>query len=104
MKESDTQNWIQNFYNQRGWSSYGPFERIGFLVEEVGETARAVRAIEIGRDRPDENIKSAVKLREDLVEELGDVLGNIFILAGMYEVTIEEILDAHKNKLNQRYS
>jgi NTP pyrophosphatase (non-canonical NTP hydrolase) len=103
MKESETQVWIQNFYNQRGWSDYGPFERIGFLMEEVGETARAVRAIEIGRDRPDEPIKSNEKLKVELIEELGDVLGNVFILASMYNVTIDEILEAHKNKLNKRY-
>lgn len=104
MKISDTQIWIENFYKERGWSSYGPFERIAFLAEEVGETARAVRAIEIGRDRPDESVESAEKLRENLVEELGDVLGNVFSLAAIYKVTVEEMLSAHKDKLNQRFS
>ncbi|MFC5468141.1 MazG nucleotide pyrophosphohydrolase domain-containing protein [Cohnella suwonensis] len=103
MKESENQVWIQNFYDQRGWSNYGPFERIGFLMEEVGETARAIRAIEIGRDRPDEHIKSKEKLKMELIEELGDVLGNVFILASMYNIAIDEILEVHKNKLNKRY-
>ena len=103
MKESETQRWIEQFYKQRGWSNYGPFERIGFLMEEAWETARAVRAMEIGRDRPDEGAKSIEELKEDLVEELGDVLGNIFILASMYEVSIDEILEKHKEKLIYRY-
>lgn len=103
MKETEIQQWIQEFYKQRGWSSYGPFERIAFLTEEVGETARAVRAIEIGRDRPDESPQPEAKLKQDLTEELGDILGNVFILASMYGVTIEEILEAHKDKLSKRY-
>jgi len=101
---SDHQVWIQNFYRQRGWSNYGPFERIGFLTEEVGEAARAVRALEIGRDRPDEHAKTADRLKEDLAEELGDILGNVFILASMYGISIEEILEKHKNKLRGRYA
>ncbi|CAM3216534.1 MazG nucleotide pyrophosphohydrolase domain-containing protein [Paenibacillus lupini] len=103
MKETEMQQWIQDFYKQRGWSNYGPFERIAFLTEEVGETARAVRAIEIGRDRPDEAVQSADKLKQELTEELGDILGNVFILASMYDVTIGEILEAHKDKLSKRY-
>lgn len=101
--ETDIQTWIQQFYKQRGWSDYGPFERVGFLMEEVGETARAVRTLEIGRDRPDERTRSEAELRQDLIEELGDVLGNMIILAGMYDVTMEEILKAHQAKLEKRY-
>lgn len=98
------QDWIHQFYNQRGWSDYGPFERVGFLMEEVGETARAIRAMEIGRDRPDEAVLPQEELRQELIEELGDVMGNVIILANMYDVTLEQILDAHKNKLMKRYN
>ncbi|WP_314591020.1 MazG-like family protein [Paenibacillus terrigena] len=102
-KSANTQAWIQQFYQDRGWSNYGPFERVGFLMEEVGETARAIRAIEIGRDRPDELEQPMDRLREELVEELGDVLGNVIILANMYDVSIEHILEVHKSKLTKRY-
>lgn len=54
MHLSEIQNWIEDFYRQRGWSQLGPFERVGFLMEEAGEIARAVQALEIGRNRPDE--------------------------------------------------
>lgn len=30
-------------------------------------------------------------------------MGNVFILASMYEVTIGEVLEAHKDKLSKRY-
>ncbi|WP_152396066.1 MazG nucleotide pyrophosphohydrolase domain-containing protein [Paenibacillus guangzhouensis] len=98
-----TQAWIEQFYQARGWSNYGPFERVGFLMEEVGETARAIRAIEIGRDRPDELVQPMERLRQELVEELGDVLGNIIILANMYDVSLDQILEVHKDKLTKRY-
>lgn len=97
------QNWVKQFYEQRGWSEYGPFIRVGFLMEESGELARAVRALEIGRDRPDETGHSRSDLRRELVEELGDVLGNIILLANHYEVPFEEILEVHKDKLLKRY-
>jgi len=103
MLHADLQQWIEEFYRKRGWSGYGPFERIGFLMEEVGETARAVRALEIGRDRPDETEASKAEKRQELIEEMGDVLGNMLILANMYDITMEQILTAHKEKLRKRY-
>ncbi|NIK71329.1 MazG-like family protein [Paenibacillus sp. BK720] len=104
MQEKEFQQWIQDFYKERGWSGYGPFERMVFLTEEVGETARVVRTIEIGRDRPDEAAQPVHVLKQELIEELGDVLANVYILAGLYDLSIEEILRAHKDKLSERYS
>ncbi len=48
------QEWVKDYYESRGWSELDIFIRIGFLAEETGEVARAIRALEIGRDRPDE--------------------------------------------------
>ncbi|MFG0211485.1 MazG nucleotide pyrophosphohydrolase domain-containing protein [Brevibacillus porteri] len=103
MNITEFQKWVGDFYQERGWTGYGPFIRVGFLMEEAGELARAVRAIEIGRDRPDEGQKAAAEARQELVEELGDVLGNLILLANQYEVSFEEILDAHRAKLQKRY-
>jgi NTP pyrophosphatase (non-canonical NTP hydrolase) len=50
------------------------FIRIGFLAEETGEVARAIRALEIGRDRPGEPAGSLEENKRKLTEELGDVL------------------------------
>lgn len=55
-------------------------------MEEAGESARAVRAYEIGRDRPDEKESSRAEQKQELIEEMGDVIGNIAILADMYGV------------------
>ena len=51
---NEFQRWVKDYYEARGWSELNIFPRIGFLAEETGEVARAIRAIEIGRDRPDE--------------------------------------------------
>lgn len=47
--------------------------------------------------------KQADEARQELVEELGDVLGNLILLANQYNIPFEEILDAHKAKLQKRY-
>lgn len=73
------------------------------MSEETGEVARAIRALEIGRDRPDEADKSFEKCKKDLTEELGDVLGNVVVIANKYNIDLEDIFLQHKNKLSNRY-
>jgi NTP pyrophosphatase (non-canonical NTP hydrolase) len=97
------QRFISDFYKNRGWYDLNPFIRVNFLSEETGEVARAVRALEIGRDRPDEQTASSEQLLDNLTEELGDVLDNIFILADKYNITLEQILEQHQTKLQQRF-
>ncbi|MGE6630145.1 MazG nucleotide pyrophosphohydrolase domain-containing protein [Bacillus sp. NPDC077027] len=104
MNISDAEKWTKTFYESRGWTNYGPFIRMGFLMEETGELARAVRAYEIGRDRPDETAQEKDELKQALVEEMGDVIGNIMILADMYGVTLEEVIMTHQEKLAKRFS
>ena len=103
MELSNYQEWVRYFYKKRGWYDLDPFIRVNFLSEETGEVARAVRGIEIGRDRPDEREKSEVELMNDLKEELGDVLDNIFILADKYDIALEDILTSHQAKLMERF-
>ena len=104
MDVTEFQKWVNNYYENRGWSELDIFIRIGFLAEETGEVARAIRALEIGRDRPDEVTDSFMKNRKDLVEELGDVLGNVIVIANKYNISLEEVFNSHKEKLSKRYS
>lgn len=99
MSINESKVWIENFYKQRKWSEYGPFERVTFLMEEVGEIAQVVRAYEIGRDRPDEQTKTLQELEDDLREECGDVLVNLIILMNMYGFSLE----GHREKLTHRF-
>lgn len=98
------QNWVKEHYKERGWSDLDIFIRIGFLAEETGEVAQAIRALEIGRDRPDEDIQSNLELKANLTEELGDVPGNIIVIANHYDLDLEDIFESHKSKLESRYA
>ncbi|WP_339184315.1 MazG-like family protein [Oceanobacillus sp. FSL W7-1293] len=104
MNVTEFQQWVNNYYEHRGWSELDIFIRIGFLAEETGEVARAIRALEIGRDRPDEAMASIAENRNALAEELGDVLGNVIVIANKYNITLEEVFQSHKEKLLERYS
>lgn len=97
------QKWVEEFYEKRNWSQYDSFIRLNFLTEEVGEVSRVVRAIEIGRDRPDEHIKADEELRTELTEELGDVLANLIILSQKYDIDLQDVMGAHVEKLSKRF-
>lgn len=104
MNLAEFQSWVKDYYEERGWSKLDIFTRIGFLAEETGEVARAIRALEIGRDRPDEKAGSQEELKQELVEELGDVLGNIIVIANKYDIPLEHIFKSHREKLLDRYT
>lgn len=103
MKVQDYQQWVRTFYQSQGWYERDPFMRITYLTEEIGEVACAVRAIEIGRERPDETEQSQQAKRDNLIEELGDVLDNLFVLADKYEISMQEVIECHQQKFEQRY-
>jgi len=42
--------------------------------------------------------------KKELTEELGDVLGNLIVIANKYDISLEEIFSSHKEKLAERYS
>ena len=97
------QKWITDFYKKRGWYDLNAFIRVNFLTEEVGEVSKAIRTLEIGRYRLDEATSSKEQQVENLKEELGDVLDNLFILADKYQIDLTEIMESHKDKLTKRY-
>lgn len=99
----DYQHWVRHFYQQQNWYERDVFLRLAYLMEEVGEVACAVRAIEIGRDRPDETEQHIAKKRDNLIEELGDVIDNLFILADKYQIDLEEVITRHQQKFVRRY-
>lgn len=103
MNVTEFQQWVKDYYKMRGWSDLDIFIRIGFLAEETGEVARAIRALEIGRDRPDEVTGTLEENKKELTEELGDVLGNLIVIANKYDISLEEIFQSHKDKLAERY-
>ncbi|WP_323702975.1 MazG-like family protein [Mammaliicoccus sp. Dog046] len=104
MNINEFQLWTKQFYKQRGWYELDVFKRLAFLTEETGEVARAIRAIEIGRDRPDESILNNEDKITELKSELGDVFANLTIIVDKYDLNIEDILKEHCDKLDQRFN
>lgn len=104
MDVTEFQQWVKEYYASRGWSDLDIFIRIGFLAEETGEVARAIRALEIGRDRPDEETESYKSNKTALMEELGDVLGNVIVIANKYNISLEQVFQLHQEKLSKRYA
>lgn len=80
MQINEHQQWLINFYQQRGWYQLSPFIRLNFISEEVGELSRAVRSIEIGRDHPGEQPLTTAQLQDNLIEELADTLDQVLVL------------------------
>ncbi|MCQ2010807.1 MAG: MazG-like family protein [Sporolactobacillus sp.] len=103
MNLKEVQDWEKKFYEGRGWKDLPPYIRVGFLIEEIGEVSQAVRAYEIGRDHPNERSMTKEEIKQNLSEELGDVLSNVAILADLYHLSLEDIVMAHRNKLTKRY-
>lgn len=103
MHVNEFQEWVKTYYEKRGWSELDIFIRIGFLAEETGEVARAIRTLEIGRDRPDESNGTLEQQKQELTEELGDVLGNLIVIANKYNISLEDIFQSHREKLDKRY-
>ncbi|WP_324683592.1 MazG-like family protein [Bibersteinia trehalosi] len=103
MHFSDYQKWVREFYQQQGWYERDVFRRLAYLTEEVGEVAAAVRAIEIGYERLDKADLNEKEKRQALIEELGDVLDNLCVLADKYGIELEEVIAVHQAKFNNRY-
>ncbi|CAM4207924.1 MazG nucleotide pyrophosphohydrolase domain-containing protein [Erysipelothrix aquatica] len=94
------QQWVDTYYKKRGWSDLDIFIRVTFLFEEAGEVARSVRAIELGRE--DHDIVDT-DLKAELASEIGDVLGNLMVIANHYDLSFEDIFKMHVDKLDARY-
>ncbi|ASJ01278.1 nucleotide pyrophosphohydrolase [Thermococcus gorgonarius] len=72
---------------------WGPFEMLAALVEEVGELADVMLAVE--------GVKGSAK-REELEEELGDVLFALSCIANYYGIDLEEALKKTVEKYRSR--
>src|SRR5699024_3391309 len=103
MEAKEFQKWIAEYYKSRCSYDLDNFVRSGFLSEETREVARAIRCLEIGRDRPDEHTASLAESKRNLTEDLDDVLGNLVVIANKYNIDLEEIFLEHKRKLSERY-
>lgn len=95
--------WLKNFYTKLDRYQYTPIVHLNFLMEEVGELAQTVRAIELGRDHPGETSQTPTELNEHLKEELADVLDQVLILSDKYQLNVDELIVQSETKLKKRF-
>lgn len=94
---------VLDFCKSHGWET-DPYKDLALLSEEVGELAREVRRIEVGRERPDEVEDSHETMISHLGEEVGDILFPLIKLCNHYGLTLEQCFQMHMDKLNNRYT
>ena len=97
------QLWLKAFYERRGWDELSAGTRVNFMTEEIGEVAKAIRKLELAYDHPGQTAGTLLERRENLQEELADVLDALLILADKYEIAADDLLTQSQAKLSARY-
>ncbi|NPA90311.1 MAG: hypothetical protein GXO55_02485 [Chloroflexi bacterium] len=92
------QRWLEEWDKARGWDRVLPAHTLIHALEELGEVARLVLALDgykPGEDRE--------QLRQELAEELSDLFVFLFKLAYQMGIDVEEALKAGQEKAQARY-
>jgi NTP pyrophosphatase (non-canonical NTP hydrolase) len=95
------QRWVRDFDVQRGWDLTLPSEVFVHFMEEVGEIARRVLALEGYKPVGDEAERA--KWKGHLREELSDAITFLVKLAYMYDVEVADGLLANMPKCDGRF-
>lgn len=103
MNLDEHKQWLADFYAERGWLQLSSSRRLNFLTEEVGELSQAIRRFEFGRDHPGERTQSVKEEKENIVEELADVLDEVFIFCEKFGISPSELMQYSEDKLNGRF-
>ena len=85
----------------KGFGGYwSPLSMLGSIMEELGEIAREINALEKFKPRKDPNIDP----RDKLSEEIGDCLFSLICLANSYEIDLDSALKSVVEKYRKRDS
>ncbi|MBI1973691.1 hypothetical protein HYS54_02660 [Candidatus Micrarchaeota archaeon] len=80
----------------KGLKQWDAFQRVTDLLEEAGEVAAEVKAIN--------GMKQRKGSREALALELADTLYSIMAIANYYDIDLESVFKAKVDKYTQRFS
>ena len=86
---------VDKWLKEIGGGYWPPLSMLANLVEEVGELAKVINALE-GPKR-NEDIK-----KEDVASELGDVFFSLICIANYYDINLEECIKRTIEKYNAR--
>ncbi len=92
------QEWLEHWDKKRGWDKVLPAHTLIHALEEMGEVARLVLALD--GYKPAEDVE---KLRRELAEELSDLFVFLFKLAYQMGIDVEAALKAGQKKAEARF-
>jgi NTP pyrophosphatase (non-canonical NTP hydrolase) len=95
------QGLVKDFLDKMGpeWTLIdNRFYIVTHMMEEIGEVARNVTYLELGRRN-----KNPMKVKRELARELGDVLYHIFKLAIAYDIDLETAFLTRIEELQNRF-
>ena len=99
------QNQVDRLIQQFG-GYWPPLNMLAAIIEEMGEVAREINAIE--GIKPKKLQQSPLEMTEKIGEELADVLFSIFCMANYFKINLNEafqkILQKYKERDANRYS
>jgi len=92
------QRWLEEWDKARGWDKVLPAHTLIHALEEMGEVARLVLALDGYKQRED-----IEKVRAELAEELSDLFVFLFKLAYQTGIDVEFALKAGQEKAEARF-
>jgi len=100
MNIQETQEKIYKFKKERGFNTTDPVQEMFHMIEEVGELSKAIRKSQnMGLDYS--KMKKENNLKQDVEEELADVLIFLFNIATIHGIDIEKAFN-DKWEVNQK--
>ncbi len=98
MQIHEYQRWLEEYDQVRGWERVHPSQTLVHALEEMGEIARLVLALEGYKEGDEDESRTA------LAEELADCMTFLFKLAYQYDIDVEKALVGNQKKASDRYS
>ncbi len=92
------QQWLEQWDKERGWDRVLPAHTLIHAVEELGEIARLVLAMDGYKEAED-----VERVRQELAEELSDLFVFLFKLAYQMGIDVEDALKAGQAKAEKRF-
>ncbi len=92
------QQWLEQWDRERGWDRVLPAHTLIHAMEELGEVARLVLALDGYKET--EDVETA---RRELAEELSDLFVFLFKLAYQMGIDVEDALKAGQAKAQARF-
>lgn len=94
------QRWVQEYDQARGWDLCPGTDTLAHLVEELGEVTRCVLGLHGYRNIPPQDMEA---VKEDLGEELADLVTFAVKLAYTYDLDLAKYLVQNQAKCAARF-